>query len=77
VEQGKLIPVSQEVVFHKNGYERMVADVQQVLQNDGEISAAQMRDHWDTSRRYVLAFLEYLDRIGVTVRDGDIRRLRK
>ena len=77
VEQGALIPVSQEVVFHKSGYERMVADVQQVLQNDGFISAGQMRDHWDTSRRYVLAFLEYLDRIGITVRDGDIRRLRK
>ena len=77
VEQGVLIAVSQEVVFSKTGYERMVADVQRLLQNNGEISAGQMRDHWDTSRRYVLALLEYLDRIGITVRDGDVRRLRK
>jgi hypothetical protein len=36
-----------------------------------------VRDHFNTSRRYVLALLEHLDATGVTVREGDARRLRK
>jgi selenocysteine-specific elongation factor len=54
----------------------MVVDVQALLREKGTLSAAQIRDHFDTSRRYVLAFLEHLDEIGVTVREGDVRRLR-
>jgi selenocysteine-specific elongation factor len=29
-----------------------------------------------TSRKYAVPYCEYLDRIGLTVRDGDKRRLR-
>ncbi|MBU2611374.1 MAG: SelB C-terminal domain-containing protein, partial [Chloroflexi bacterium] len=38
---------------------------------------ADVRDLFDTSRRYALALMEYLDSVGVTVRDGDSRRLKK
>jgi selenocysteine-specific elongation factor len=37
---------------------------------------AQFRDRFNTSRRYALAFLEHLDSIGVTLREGDLRRLK-
>jgi len=30
-----------------------------------------------TSRKYALAFLEHLDELGVTVREGDTRRIKK
>jgi selenocysteine-specific elongation factor len=40
------------------------------------VTAAEVRDHFNTSRRYVLALLEHLDATGVTVRDGDVRRLK-
>ena len=43
----------------------------------GGLTVAQARDHFQTSRRYVLALLEYLDSIGVTTREGDIRRLKR
>jgi len=77
VDQGVLIPMNQEIVFNRMGYEQLVADVRSLIMLNGQITAAQMRDYWNTSRRYVLALLEYLDRIGVTARDGDIRKLRK
>jgi selenocysteine-specific elongation factor len=54
----------------------MVVDVKALFQEKGTLSAAQVRDHFDTSRRYALAFLEHLDEVGVTVREGDVRRLR-
>ena len=76
VDLGFLIPVSSEVVFRKEDYDQMVAEVQALLTEKDTISAAQMRDHFNTSRRYVLALLEHLDEIGVTIRQGDVRRLK-
>jgi len=46
------------------------------LNKKGTITAAEVRDHFNTSRRYVLALLEYLDAQGITVRVGDTRRLK-
>lgn len=76
VDLGFLIPVSSEVVFRKEDYDQMVAEVQALLKEKDTISAAQMRDHFNTSRRYILALLEHLDEIGVTIRQGDVRRLK-
>lgn len=76
VDLDLLVPVSSEVVFQREDYERMVVDVKALFQEKGTLSAAQVRDHFDTSRRYALAFLEHLDEVGATVREGDVRRLR-
>ena len=42
----------------------------------GQASAAEIRDLFGTSRKYALALMEHLDAIGVTVRDGDFRKLK-
>ena len=55
----------------------MVGEVKDLFRSQGTLSAAQVRDHFNTSRRYVLALLEHLDEIGLTIREGDVRRLRK
>ena len=55
-------------------YQRMVEDVRRLISQQGEITVAQARDHFNTSRRYVLALLEHMDAIGMTVREGDVRR---
>ncbi len=77
VELGKLIPVSSEVVFRREDYDEMVRQVQRLLEQEGTITAAQVRDHFNTSRRYALALLEHLDAIGLTIRQGDVRRLKR
>lgn len=74
---GQMLQVSPEVVFRLEDYEKMVAEITGLLEAQGTLSAAQVRDHFNTSRRYVLALLEYLDSIGITVREGDVRRLKK
>jgi len=76
VDLDYLIPVSTEVVFQKEAYDQMVAEVKTLLTSQETISAAQVRDHFNTSRRYVLALLEHLDEIGVTIRQGDVRKLK-
>ena len=60
----------------RNDYEHLVNDIRHLLTERGTLSAAEVRDHFNTSRKYVLALLEHLDAIGVTQRVGDVRRLR-
>jgi selenocysteine-specific elongation factor len=76
VDEGQFVMVSSEVVFRREDYSRMVAEIRKLIERHGLVTAAQVRDHFNTSRRYVLALLEHLDTIGVTVRQGDARRLR-
>jgi selenocysteine-specific elongation factor len=73
---GTLLQVSPEVAFRTEDYEKMVAEITSLLDAQGTLSAAQVRDHFNTSRRYVLALLEYLDSVGITVREGDVRKLK-
>jgi selenocysteine-specific elongation factor len=77
IDQEVLIPLSGEVVFRKEDYESMVAEVRKLIEKEGTVSAAQVRDHFNTSRRYALALLEHLDAVGLTIREGDVRRLRR
>jgi len=76
VSLGELKPVSTEVAFRRETYQEMVADIKAWLEEKDTIKVAEARDYFDSSRRYMLDFLEHLDREGVTVREGDLRRLR-
>lgn len=72
---GQLEQVSAEVVFRRQDYDDLLAAVRRQLEQEGTLTVAQFRDRFNTSRRYALAFLEHLDALNVTRRDGDLRRL--
>jgi selenocysteine-specific elongation factor len=76
LELGELIQVSDEVVFRMTDYLQAKERVGALIAQTGEVSAAQVRDHLQTSRKYALALLEYLDQIGFTERRGDVRVLK-
>jgi selenocysteine-specific elongation factor len=76
IDLGDLVAVAPDVVFRQVDFQRMVADVRRLIAQNGSLTVAQARDHFNTSRRYVLAFLEYLDSTGVTTRQGDERKLK-
>jgi selenocysteine-specific elongation factor len=77
VDMKTLIQVSPEVAFRKQDYDTLLDAVKGHFSTQETLSAAQFRDRFNSSRRYALAFLEYLDSIGVTFREGDLRRMRK
>jgi len=77
LESGELVLVGPEVVFARVAFERMVGMVREKISANGQVTAAEVRDLLGTSRKFALALLEHLDAIGVTIRDGDYRRLRK
>ncbi|MEL7644073.1 MAG: SelB C-terminal domain-containing protein, partial [bacterium] len=73
---GTLVKTSDEVVFSRQAFEDMKSWVVTTIQNEGAVTVTGFRDHFETSRKYALAFLENLDASGVTYRDGDYRKLR-
>lgn len=75
LENKALIAVSDDVVFRKTEYQAMMAFVISHLKSHPTLSVAEFRDHFQTSRRYALAFLEHLDALGITQRNADARVL--
>ncbi|MDP1779399.1 MAG: SelB C-terminal domain-containing protein, partial [Anaerolineales bacterium] len=69
-------PVSQDVIFRKKDYEEMVERIKTAIQQKGRITLAEVRDMLDTTRKYIQALLEHMDAIGITMRDGDARKLK-
>jgi selenocysteine-specific elongation factor len=77
VESNELITVSSDVIFRKRDYDSMVDRIKEEIQKKEKITLSEVRDLFSTSRKYAQALLEHLDAIGVTVRDGDFRKLKK
>jgi selenocysteine-specific elongation factor len=76
LETGQLIQVSAEVVYLPETYRELRDKIIQLIKKQGEVTVAQVRDLLDTSRKFALALLEHLDAGGVTIRQGDFRRLK-
>jgi len=76
VQQGRLVQVSEDVLFLRETYEEMVERVIEHIKEEGTITVAQVRDMFAASRKYALALMEHLDERKVTKRVGDERVLR-
>lgn len=76
LDLGMLVQVAPDVVFSTEGYQHMKSELYRLFSEQGTLTAAQVRDYFNTSRRYALALLEHLDSIGFTAREGDVRRLK-
>ena len=73
---GVIVVVNSDVAFLSENYQEMYDWVVEKIQKSGSLTAAEFRDQFETSRKYALAFLEHLDMKGITVREGDLRKLR-
>ncbi|PZC51056.1 MAG: selenocysteine-specific elongation factor [Chloroflexi bacterium] len=76
IEEGKVIRVSDNIVFTAKAYNNMVDQIVRHLNTEGKITVAQVRDLFKTSRKYAIALMEHLDQQRVTRRMGDDRVLR-
>ena len=75
-EQGRLVRVSDTVAFKTSAYKEMVDRITSYIGEHGEITVADVRDLFSTSRKYALALMDYLDQQRITRRVGDARVLR-
>ena len=76
VEMGKVIKVNESVVFSALAYEQLVENIKNHIVSQGSITVADARTMFNTSRKYILPLLEYLDQQRITQRIGDERVLR-
>jgi len=76
IESDGLISVSQDVIFRKKDYDDMLEKIKSHIKQSGQITLAEVRDIFSTTRKYAQALLEYLDAINITVRAGDARKLK-
>jgi selenocysteine-specific elongation factor len=77
IDQGEIVEISSEIVVLREAAEEMQNAVTELLSEHGSATASQVRQKIGTTRRVIIPFLEYLDRIGVTRRIGDQRVLAK
>ncbi len=77
IESGELVAVSTDVVFRKEDYIKMIEKIRITIRQKDLISLAEVRDMFNTSRRYAQALLEHLDAIGETIRSGDFHKLKR
>ncbi len=75
-DDGQVVKVSENVVFSASVYQEMVERIRTHIAERGEITVAEVRDLFDTSRKYALALMDHLDHQRITRRVGDARVLR-
>lgn len=75
-KQEKVVRVSAEMFYGTDAYAKAKDLLRAGIQSSAEITVADYRTALDASRKYALALLEHFDHSGVTIRVGDVRRLR-
>lgn len=74
IELGEVVQVAPDVIFARAAYDEMVEGVLSLIDSGGSMSAKALRDRFQTSRKYAIGLLEYLDSLGITRRVGDERQ---
>lgn len=75
-DTGQVVKVDNTLVFITAAYQEMVSAVTEYIVANGNITVGDARTLFNSSRKYILPFLEYLDQQRVTKRIGDERVLR-
>ena len=75
VAEGFLVHVAGDLYLHADADADMRRRVKERLSRQGGgLTVAEIRDLLGTTRKYAVPLCEYLDRVGVTRREGDLRR---
>ena len=77
VNGGELVKVKEDLYFHHQAIDALRARLVDFLKENGEISTPQFKDMAGVSRKYLIPLAEYFDGQNVTIRVGDIRKLRR
>ncbi|HME60847.1 MAG TPA: selenocysteine-specific translation elongation factor [Candidatus Binatia bacterium] len=74
--EGAVVRITTDMYFLASSIEQLRQTLRNYLTDKGEMTAASFRDLIGSSRKYIIPLLEFFDRDGLTIRIGDIRRLK-
>jgi selenocysteine-specific elongation factor len=75
VLEGFLVRVTPEIYLHAEADAEMRRLVKERLAQGAGLTVAEIRDLLGTTRKFAVPLCEYLDRVGLTRREGDLRLL--
>jgi selenocysteine-specific elongation factor len=75
VAEGYLVPIAEDLYLHADAEAEMRRLIGEKLAAGSALPVAEIRDLLGTTRKYAVPLCEYLDRIGLTRREGDLRVL--
>ena len=75
--EGKVARIAPDLYYARGAADEAKSLIEAHCRHHGEITAATLRDLLGASRKFAIAFLDWCDRTGVTLRVGDLRKLRK
>lgn len=75
VAEGELVHIEGEFYLHSEHEQTMRQLLREKLQGGRGLTVAEIRDLLQTTRKYAVPLCEYLDRVGFTRREGDLRFL--
>jgi selenocysteine-specific elongation factor len=73
VDDGILVKVGEDVFLHRDSHQTMRDRVVAYFQNQPSINVGTMKELFGVSRKYAIPYLEHLDAIRITRRQGDER----
>ena len=76
LEQGVLIKVKEDMYFHHASLGDLKNRLLDIFAGQEEITTPQFKELTQTTRKYTIPLLEFLDATRFTIRVGDVRRLR-
>jgi selenocysteine-specific elongation factor len=74
VKEGALVKINESIFIPAGLLQEMMSLLKSFFSKKDEITVAEFRDLLQTTRKYALPFLEYLDSHKITVRTGDVRK---
>jgi selenocysteine-specific elongation factor len=77
LQEGILVKVKEGLYFHKNVIETLKAKLVSFLTANTQITTPQLKEVTGVTRKYMIPLIEYFDAIKVTIRVGDVRKLRE
>ncbi|PID40098.1 MAG: selenocysteine-specific translation factor, partial [Proteobacteria bacterium] len=77
VGEGALVKVKEDLYYDRKNLDQLKARLVAYILENGEITTPAFKDMTGASRKYVIPLIEYFDVTNVTIRVGDIRKLRK
>lgn len=75
LDTGEIVELSSEIVMLKSAYDAMASGIVGWIKANGPATVSDLRQAAGTSRRIIMPVLERFDREGITVREGDARKL--
>jgi selenocysteine-specific elongation factor len=73
----RLVEIAPDHFFLRETVAEMATIAADAVDQSGTLTAASFRDRLNNGRKVAIQILEFFDKVGVTIRQGDMRRVRR